>query len=77
MWPKRTSTSTWKAFTVIMKPTVGVNEAVKNWTAGTLHSATPTKPANICEGGDKQICPIPNTKFAVFSEFKDSMILTR
>ena len=49
MWPKRTSTSTWKAFIVIMSPTVGVNEAVKNWTVGTLPCATPTKPASICK----------------------------
>ena len=47
--------STWKAFIVIMKPTVGVNEAVRNWTAGTLPCATPIKPANICKGGDKQL----------------------
>ena len=60
-----------------MKPTVGVNEAVKNWTAGTLPCAIPTKPANICKGGDKQIYPIPSTKFAVVSRIKDSMILTR
>lgn len=53
MWPKRASISIWKAFIVIMNPPVGAKEMVRNWTAGTLPSATPTKPANTCKGGDK------------------------
>ena len=67
----------WSVSLTIITPQVGANEAVRNWTVGTLPCATPTKPANICKGGDKQICLILNTKFAVVSRIKDSMILTR
>lgn len=38
-----------------MNPPVGANETVRNWTAGTLPSATPTKPANTCKEGDYSI----------------------